>query len=42
MQRWVEGALLDAQEVGDGFDLCGDAVAMQRSAAVEDLEDQEW
>jgi len=41
MEGRVEGSLLDAEEAGDGFDLRGDSVAMQRTAPVENLEDQE-
>ena len=41
MQGRIERAFLDAQQIGDGLDLRGDAVAMQRTAPFEDLEDQE-
>ena len=41
MQGRIEGAFLNAQQIGDGLDLRGNALAMQRTAPVEDLEDQE-
>lgn len=41
MEGGVEGAFLDAEEIGDGLDVGGDAITVEGAAAIEDLQDQE-
>jgi hypothetical protein len=38
----IERAFLNAKHVGQSFDMRADAVAVQRPAAFEDREDEQW